>query len=331
MYYRQLVGNFNQQHLEPFYAAWARFNELLERFPYHNVTNKYLTYIFYCGLDEETRSWVENGFSATGIRPLESSYEDVLYILNDMADFDYRCHLDPSLQDWNHQYPQNFEYEEEKQKNLEDLIAALTKSHIEFMNETRENFKIQQTAIEKLEVQAAKLMTMAINEYRNEECNSKKTSWEIAYLEDVKPTCEKCYSFEDELNLNFLFPDMIINEVQLEGTLVESLNENKKKTILVVEEIINTIDLSSSMVFISTPLEDPFFPIIPHLINCVLHDLIQVFSQVHSKRDVVDMTSINFFNLANLEGIFNQDPCVILHDTYYGRMPLFDKLLKSRV
>ncbi|KDP36067.1 hypothetical protein JCGZ_08711 [Jatropha curcas] len=166
---------------------------------------------------------------------------------------------------------------------------------------------------------------MAINGYRDEECNSEETSREIADLEEVDPTCEKFNSFEDGLNLNFLFPDMIINdhekcEEQLEGTLDKSSNESKQKAILVDEEIIETIDLSSSMVFIYTPPEDHFFPMIPSLINCVLYDLMQVFPQVyHSKLDVVDKTSINFIKLAKLDGVFNQDPCVILHDTYYEK------------
>ena len=30
-------------------------------------------------------------------------------------------------------------------------------------------------------------------------------------------------------------------------------------------------------------------------------------------------------NLAKLEGVYNQDPLVVLYDTYYGRKPLFDE------
>ncbi|XP_037493945.1 uncharacterized protein LOC119370268 [Jatropha curcas] len=91
--------------------------------------------------DEETRSWVDSGFSTTGIHLLESSYEDVLHILNDMADFDYRWHWDPSQQGRSHQYPLNFKDEEKKKNQIADLIAALTKSHMEFMNETCKSFR----------------------------------------------------------------------------------------------------------------------------------------------------------------------------------------------
>ena len=33
-------------------------------------------------------------------------------------------------------------------------------------------------------------------------------------------------------------------------------------------------------------------------------------------------------NLAKLEGVYNRDPWDVLYDTYYGRKPLFDELLR---
>ena len=33
-------------------------------------------------------------------------------------------------------------------------------------------------------------------------------------------------------------------------------------------------------------------------------------------------------NLAKLEGVYNRDPWGVLYDTYYGRKPLFDELLR---
>ena len=35
-------------------------------------------------------------------------------------------------------------------------------------------------------------------------------------------------------------------------------------------------------------------------------------------------------NLAKLEGVKNQDPYVVLYDTYYGRKPLFDELARHK-
>ncbi|KDP42669.1 hypothetical protein JCGZ_00173 [Jatropha curcas] len=101
-----------------------------------------------------------------------------------------------------------------------------SKFHIEIMNGTRESFKIQQAAIKNLEVQAAKLKTMVADRFQDEECklDYEETSWEVAPLEEAKPTSEEYNSFEDELNLTFLFLDMTINdneesEVQLEEAL----------------------------------------------------------------------------------------------------------------
>ncbi|KDP44574.1 hypothetical protein JCGZ_22156 [Jatropha curcas] len=95
---------------------------------------------------------------------------------------------------------------------------------------------------------------MAANRYQDDQCkvDYDETSWKIAPLEEVKSTCKERNSFEDGLNLTFLFPDMIVNDdeetkVQLEGALGEILNEHKQKAILVDEEIIETIDLSSSL------------------------------------------------------------------------------------
>ncbi|XP_037496384.1 uncharacterized protein LOC119371049 [Jatropha curcas] len=48
----------------------------------------------------------------------------------------------------------------QEKKTHDDLLTALSKSHIEFMNETRENHKIQQAAIRNLEIQLAQFANM---------------------------------------------------------------------------------------------------------------------------------------------------------------------------
>ena len=108
MLHQDYIVGFSQQHNEPFYSAWGRFNELGERC-YHNFSREYLTLFFDNGLDDATRCWVNYGVEVTGEPLLRRCHDDIMELLNDMADFDYHWHWDPSLQGWSHQYPPSFQ------------------------------------------------------------------------------------------------------------------------------------------------------------------------------------------------------------------------------
>ncbi|GMN61682.1 hypothetical protein TIFTF001_030746 [Ficus carica] len=56
---QQVLLNFAQQHLEPFYNAWWRYKELLIRFPYPSFSRECQLQIFLNGLSATTRTSVE--------------------------------------------------------------------------------------------------------------------------------------------------------------------------------------------------------------------------------------------------------------------------------
>ena len=68
--------------------------------------------------------------------------------------------------------------------------------------------------------------------------------------------------------------------------------------------------------------EDPMWPTPPPPTLASFFHSYQAYSQKPSR---VERTCQNFSNHAKLEGIKNQDPFVVLYDTYYGRQPLFDE------
>ncbi len=61
MFHVQVFTSFAQLCLEPFYAAWGRFNDMVERFSNHNLSNQSLILCIYDGLDEAIRNWVDYG------------------------------------------------------------------------------------------------------------------------------------------------------------------------------------------------------------------------------------------------------------------------------
>ncbi len=97
MFHVQVFTSFAQLYLEPFYATWGRFNDMVERFSNHNLLNQSLILYFYNGLDEATRNWIDYGAWATGDHVLQRGHDDVIHLLNDMANFEYHWHWDHSL------------------------------------------------------------------------------------------------------------------------------------------------------------------------------------------------------------------------------------------
>ncbi len=89
MFHIQVFTSFAQLHMEPFYATWGRFNNMVKRFSIHNLSNHSLIICFYDGLDEATRNWIDYGAWAIGDHVLQRDHEDFIHLLNDMVDFDY--------------------------------------------------------------------------------------------------------------------------------------------------------------------------------------------------------------------------------------------------
>ncbi len=100
MFHQQIFTSFIQQQSEPFYNAQRRFNELVEQFANHSLSNYELTLHFYNDLDEAIRNWVDYGAWAISDHVIQRDHEDAIHLLNDMTDFIYHWYWDPSLQGW---------------------------------------------------------------------------------------------------------------------------------------------------------------------------------------------------------------------------------------
>ena len=367
MLHQQVFTSFAQQHLEPFYAAWWRFNKIVEKIPCHSFSNRSLTLFFYNGLNAATRSWVDNGALAKGGHLLTMNHEGAMFLLNDMADFDYHWHWDPSLQGWSHQYPphlhhpniinNSFVHQEEKKSSLEETLAQLENNLKEFkerpkmFKDEEESFNLQSS------IQVVENMVWNDND---------DSSWNFESLNEIEPKVEDQDPFGDTItplfsNINTCSIDMDVNmmnepmsslnhefsedqitsmvmdspmesEDKLEGVLETVFHEDESKIMLEGEEEYENIDLNSSMILTYTTPTDPYFPMIslsPYYELYPLKGMEFPSYDRYSKPCVVGVSSRIVSYLAKLEGLYNEDPYVVLYDTYYGRQPLFDECFSN--
>ncbi|EXC13347.1 hypothetical protein L484_012775 [Morus notabilis] len=73
--------------------------------------------------------------------------------------------------------------------------------------------------------------------------------------------------------------------------------------------------------------EDPMWPATPPPSRAPFFHANQAHMPAPSR---VEQMSRKLPNLAKLKGVKNQNPYVVLYDTYYGRKPLFDELARHR-
>ncbi|XP_024025485.1 uncharacterized protein LOC112092766 [Morus notabilis] len=299
MFHQQVIASFAQQHLEPFYVAWGRFNDMVERYSNHNLSNQFLTFCFYNGLDEATRSWVDYRALTTGGHLLNRSHKSAMYLLNDMVDFDYHWHWDPSLQGWSHPYPsyishpdirnQPFEHQKEKKMRLEEAMAELGNA-INHLIEWTKNLKVENQMVNNQ-------MWLDDGDSNNQgwesETNDMGASQEFEPLEEIEPQDEEKEPFEvvlaqsftkldyhmTDTDVPFLVQEMsfqghdfyedqiasmvldsqVEREEHFEGMPEEFLQEGEIKELMEDVEAHETIGLSSSMALLYTPSYDPFW------------------------------------------------------------------------
>ncbi|KAM6546544.1 hypothetical protein CsatB_027280 [Cannabis sativa] len=338
------LEDFAQQHNESFYSAWRRFKELGERC-YPTFSSGCFTWLFYNGLDDETKSWVDYGAEVTG-GPLLSRGHEAINLLNDMADFDYDWHWNPSLQGWSHQYPpycpnspQPIEEEEDllslpKEINrLADMVKTLCDN---LMAHDSESFKDNNSNNESYE-SCLNIVEAPSDEYieETEPRIEEKESFEVVENLDTLDAC----STNDDLNLvneetSILNDEIIEDQItvkdadgheEIEQPIERLFEKSKKEVPLVAEESLVVVDLRLSTPLYYEPQMDPYFPLIPHSPYCLLFELPKASPQAHHLRSFVVGADFGSNSLhAKLEGIFKNNFQVVLHDAYYGRQPLVD-------
>ncbi|XP_073057724.1 uncharacterized protein [Primulina eburnea] len=320
MDHRGVFTNFAQQYSEPFYAAWGRFNDLANNFRFHDSSNYTLIQIFYFGLDEATRSWVNYGALATGSHLFDREYSSAMHLLNDMADFDYHWHCDPSLQGWSHQYPpqfcpdfvnQPFEQQEERSAHLDEIIAQWKKmvNSLCFIDEQIE------------------LLMQPVSEINQEDeaifVDQLMTNQEEEFFEESICKDEAEVELEESL-----CKDEAEVELEEEEFFEESIRKDEAEVKLEDVEEHKSKDLNSYMVLTYIPPADSLFPSKQTQEYYIFYGLdhgLDCFSPNNqSLPSVVGATSLQCQYHAKLEGTHNQDPYVISYDTYYGRKPLFE-------
>ncbi|KAM6551347.1 hypothetical protein CsatB_001155 [Cannabis sativa] len=308
------LEDFPQQYNEPFYSAWRRFKELGERC-YPTFSSGCFTWLFYNGLNDETRSWVDYGAEATGVPLLMRGYDEI-NLLNNMADFDYDWYWDPSLQCWSHQYPPYCPNSSQQTKKEEQLLSLL----------------------QSLPGEINRLTDMVRSLYDNSvahdlECNnSNNESYEsycyneegslVEYKKDNEPTIEDQDPCEEELIEYEITSKGMDSQVESEQQEERLLDESVDTVTLEDEEEHVIIDSTSSMILTNKPPMDPYMSSTPYYI---LYKLQKASPQAHhSKSYVVGTDFDSNSSLAKLEGKYNNNFKVVLHDAYYGRQPLID-------
>lgn len=71
---------------EPFYEAWEQFKDGF-------VWQELSQCLFYLGLNEDTRSWVDDGVMASGCPSFLRNANDAYFLFEDMANYNYHWHL----------------------------------------------------------------------------------------------------------------------------------------------------------------------------------------------------------------------------------------------
>ncbi|KAM6601970.1 hypothetical protein CsatA_021579 [Cannabis sativa] len=112
------------------------------------------------------------------------------------------------------------------------------------------------------------------------------------------------------------------SEQQEEGLLDESVDT----VTLEDKEEHDIIDSTSSMILTNKPPMNPYISSTPYYILCKLRN---ASPQAHHPKSCVVGTDFDSnSSLAKLEGKYNNNFQVVLHDAYYGRQPLVDVALR---
>ncbi|KAM6543065.1 hypothetical protein CsatB_007512 [Cannabis sativa] len=306
------LEDFVQQHNEPFYSAWRRFKELGERC-YPTFSSGCFTWLLYNGLNDETRSWVDYGAEATRAPLLMRGY-DVINLLNDMADFDYNWHWNPSLQGWSHQYPPycpNSSQQTEKEEQLLSLLQSLPGK------------------INRLTDMVRSLCDNSMT--HDSECNNSNDEsyescwyneeWSLfEYKEDNEPTVEDQDPCEEEIIEYEITSEGMDSQVESEQQEEGLLDESVETVTLEDEEEHDIINSTASMILTNKPPMDPYISSTPYYI---LYELRKASPQAHHRKSCVVGVAFGSNSLhAKLEGIFKNNFQVVQHDAYYGRQPL---------
>ncbi|KAM6572428.1 hypothetical protein CsatA_016508 [Cannabis sativa] len=308
------LEDFTQQHNEPFYSAWRRFKEYGERC-YPTFSSGCFTWLFYSGLNDETRSWVDYGAEATGAPLLMRGY-DVIDLLNNMADFDYDWHWDPSLQGWSHQYPPycpNSSQQSEKEEQLLALMQSLP-------GEINRLIDMVRSLCDNLVAHDSECNN-SNNESYESYCYNEEGSL-VEYKEDNEPTIEDQDPCEEELIEHEITSKVMDSQVESEQQEEGLLDESVHTVTLEDEEAHDIIDSTSSMILTNKPLMNPYISSAPYYI---LYKPQKTSPQAHHPKSYVVGTDFDSnSSLAKLEGKYNNNFQVVLHDAYYGRRPLID-------
>ena len=99
---------FRQYYSEPFYEAWERFKDGF-------VWQELSQCLFYLGLNEDARSWVDDGAMASGCHSFLRNANDAYFLFEDMANYNYHWHLS--------QY--NAQQHKDPLENLQRLLEKL--------------------------------------------------------------------------------------------------------------------------------------------------------------------------------------------------------------
>ena len=77
---------FQQYYSKPFYEVWERFKDGF-------VWNERSPLIFYFGLNEDTRSCVDDGAMASGFPLIIRNANNAYFLLDDMVNYNYHWYL----------------------------------------------------------------------------------------------------------------------------------------------------------------------------------------------------------------------------------------------
>ena len=211
--HQQVLTNFAQQHMEPFYAAWERFKDMMARCPNHNFPKWYLLQIFYQGLSFEAKNGVDDGaIEADGNSLFSRTIDEVYYLLEDLAAFNYQWYWNSSMQNQSWEGHSNLTWsshsnmmeqsvcqQQIEKTPLEIALAQLQATAEEFSRSMAEmNLKSMESS-RNLEEQMKLLMSTTMEScLENEESNSNcaEPEWEFEPQDEKKLQDEGHVSFD---------------------------------------------------------------------------------------------------------------------------------------
>ena len=328
MFDRQVLLHFSQHDLEPFYSAWWRYKQLLITFPDHGFSRECQLQNFFDGLCAPSRYWVERGNGTTSFYQLIA--DEAYQLLEEMTDYDYWCcKYSMSNQGWENNSNIEEPWFDAQPHNIEvspELLAIVDR----FSEETRivlEKRESREGPVPNEEPPTVEVFSEFLSPFKQFGEGTSIVLDEYLVLLDDDSVCE-------EGNQDLVFEEQKQEEVfeaHPNSFVIKDATSEEETQDLVMDKELQVDIIESHLIVPALKVEEYIYedPMWPIIIPPTLASFLWAHQSYLPKPNHVEITCKILPYHAKLEGIHNQDPYVVLYDTYYGRTPLFDECFSN--